>query len=65
MISFVFKKNKKTIPIKVKTGLRRPGDCAFSVANNQKLSQNFFWKPKYNNLKFILSTALEWEKKLK
>ena len=52
-------------PIKIKFGNRRPGDCHYSVADNKKLLKNFSWKPKYNNLEFILSTSLEWERGLK
>ena len=44
-------------------GPRRKGDAEYSVANNDKFIKKFNWKPKYNNLEYILKTALNWEKK--
>ena len=44
-------------------GPRRKGDAEYSVANNDKFVKRFNWKPKYNNLEYILKTALNWEKK--
>ena len=35
------------------------------VANTNKFNNFFLWKPKFNNLKYILKTAYEWEKKIK
>ena len=34
------------------------------VSNPSKFNQFFSWKPKFNNLKYILKTAYEWEKKI-
>ncbi len=48
------------LPIKI--GKRREGDAVYSVADNQKFVKKFNWKPKYNNLKIILESSLEWEK---
>ena len=48
----------------IEFGIRRKGDAVYSVANNQKFLKKFNWKPKYNNLKVILESALEWEKVL-
>lgn len=45
-------------------GKPRKKDIYFSVANTSKFNKYFKWKPKYNNLKFILKTALNWEKKI-
>jgi UDP-glucose 4-epimerase len=50
--------------IKFKIGPRRPVDCKHVVANPSKLMKTLSWKPKYNDLKYILKTAYEWEKKL-
>jgi UDP-glucose 4-epimerase len=50
--------------IKTEIGIRRPGDSKSVVANSNKFYQKFLWKPKYNNLQYILNTALEWEKKI-
>ena len=44
-------------------GPRRDGDAEYSVANKEKFVKKFNWKPKYNDLEYILKTALSWEKK--
>ena len=46
-------------------GPRRTGDCEYIVANSNKFKKTFSWSPKFMNLKDILKTAYEWEKKLK
>jgi len=46
-------------------GPRRKGYIGFLVSNPNKLKKCLTWKPKFNNLKLILKTALLWEKKLK
>ena len=51
--------------IKFKVGPRRQGDSQYIVANTTKFKRTFKWKPKFNNLKYILKTAYRWEKKLK
>jgi len=51
--------------IKFKVGPRRQGDSQYIVANTTKFKRTFRWKPKFNNLKYILKTAYRWEKKLK
>ena len=50
--------------IKFKVGPRRQGDSKLVVANPNKFIKTMSWKPKYNNLKYILKTAYEWEKKI-
>lgn len=50
--------------INYKIGPRRPGDSKLIVANPNKFMQTLSWKPKYNDLKYILKTAYEWEKKI-
>ena len=50
--------------IKFKVGPRRQGDSQYIVANTSKFKKTFRWKPKFNDLKIILKTAYEWEKKL-
>ena len=45
-------------------GPPRPGDAEISVANADKFKKEFDWRPKYNNLKIILKSSLEWDKKL-
>ena len=58
----VFKKIKKNIVVKYQK--RRLGDVAQIYANTSKIKKTFKWKPKFNNLKIILNSAIKWEKKL-
>ncbi len=51
---------KKKIPIKL--GKPRKNDIERSIANTKKFNKYFVWKPKYNNLKTILKSSLEWDK---
>ena len=48
--------------LKIEIGPRREKDIAVSIANSDKFKKKFNWKPKFNNLNYILKTALEWEK---
>ena len=48
--------------LKVEIGPRREKDISVSIANSDKFKKKFNWKPKFNNLNYILKTALEWEK---
>ena len=50
--------------IKYEIGERRPGDSKLVVANPEKFKKTMKWKPKFNDLKYILKTAHSWEKKL-
>ena len=50
--------------IETTIGPRRPGDSEMIVSNVDKFMKYFSWKPKYNNLNYILKTAINWEKKL-
>jgi UDP-glucose 4-epimerase len=43
---------------------RRAGDPPELVANSNKLQKLTGWKPKHDDLKFIIKTAWDWEKKL-
>ena len=54
-----------TKKLKVDIGPRRKNDIPISIANTDKFKKKFNWKPKFNNLNYILTTALDWEKKLK
>ena len=51
--------------IKKELGSRREDDIPYSVADNKKFKDKFNWIPKYNNLNYILNSALEWERKIK
>jgi UDP-glucose 4-epimerase len=44
---------------------RRAGDPSQLVADSTKLHRNTGWKPRYDDLEFIISTAWKWELKLK
>ena len=48
--------------IKFKIGPKRLGDSKILIANPDKFNQTMNWKPKFDNLKYILKTAYEWEK---
>ena len=52
-------KNLKIIKIK-----KRKGDMVKITANNRKLKKAINWKPKYNNLSFIVKSCIKWESKL-
>ena len=45
-------------------GPRRPGDSEMIVSNVDKFMKYFSWKPKYNDLNYILKTAINWENKI-
>ncbi len=49
--------------IPAETVERRPGDPAVLVADSSKLKQKLAWKPRYDDLSFIIRTAWEWERK--
>ena len=57
---FIIKKKIPTI-----YGERRNKDIKLSIADTKKFNKHIRWKPKFNNLKYILKTSLQWEKKLK
>ena len=46
-------------------GPKRDGDSKMIVANSDKFSQFFTWKPRFNDIKYIIKTALDWEQKIK
>ena len=50
--------------IKVEIGPRREGDSECIVSNPEKFIEIMSWKPKFNDLKYILKTAISWEEKL-
>ncbi len=51
----------RTIPLK-ESG-RREGDAPVLVAESAKLKRCLNWKPRYDDLPYIIKTAWEWEKK--
>ena len=58
----IFKKIKNSVEIQYHE--RRPGDIAQVYANTKKIKKLLRWKPKYNNIKLIIKSAINWEKKL-
>ncbi len=48
----------------VKIGPRRPGDPPELVADPSRIMELMGWKPRYQDLGFIVETAFRWEKKL-
>jgi len=51
-------------PIAVEERPRRAGDPPSLVAAVDKIHRVLDWKPKYDDLEFIVKTSLEWERKL-
>jgi len=43
---------------------RRPGDISSSVADNRKIKEKLGWNPKFDDLKLIVTHAVQWEKSL-
>ena len=51
------------IDFKVVEAPRREGDPPMLVADSTKIKKELGWKPKYDDLEFIVKTAWDWEKK--
>lgn len=49
------------IDFKVEETGRREGDPSILIADNTKIKQGLNWKPKYDDLEYIIKTAWEWE----
>ncbi len=43
---------------------RRPGDTPMLIACSDRLKQRLGWQPQYDDLDFIVRTALSWEQHL-
>ncbi len=43
---------------------RREGDPPALIADSSKIQKKLGWKPRYNDLEYIIKTAWEWEKRL-
>jgi UDP-glucose 4-epimerase len=48
----------------IREAARRPGDVAEIVADSSRLQAQLGWKPNYNDLQQIVSTAFAWERRL-
>ena len=51
-------------PINVQEAPRRPGDPPSLIAGAERIRRLLGWTPRYDDLELIVSTALDWEKKL-
>jgi UDP-glucose 4-epimerase len=51
------------VDFRVELAGRRAGDPPVLVADSGKIKEKLGWKPKYDDLGFIIKTAWEWEKK--
>ncbi len=52
------------IDFPVRESQRREGDSPILVADSSKLKQRLDWKPRFDDLKYIIKTAWDWEKKV-
>jgi UDP-glucose 4-epimerase len=59
----IFKLLKKDVIVQYQK--RRVGDIAQIYADTKKIKKDLNWKPKFNDIKKILISAIKWEKKLK
>ena len=59
----IFKLIKKNVFVSYKK--RRPGDVGQVYANTQRLKKILSWKPKFDNIKEIILSSINWEKKIK
>jgi UDP-glucose 4-epimerase len=51
------------IDFPVEEAVRRPGDPPHLVADNTKVVNELGWKPRHDDIDFIIRTAWEWERK--
>ena len=51
-------------PLPVRESGRRPGDPPALVARADRIREVLGWQPRYDDLAFIVQTALDWERKL-
>ena len=61
ILNNIEKITKKKLKIIFKS--KRPGDPPILVANCNKINRELKWRPKYNDINKILSTAWKWHKK--
>ena len=62
VIKAVERANGAALPVVY--GPRRAGDPAAIVAGAERVRRVLGWKPRHDNLDFIVETALAWERKL-
>ena len=59
----IFKKIKNGVEVEYQK--KRPGDIAQVYANTKKFKKILMFRPKHNNIKLIIQSAIKWEKNLK
>lgn len=59
----IYRKIKKGVDVRYQK--RRSGDSAQVYANTEKFKKTLRWRPRYDNIKLIIQSAIQWEKKLK
>ncbi len=52
------------VSLKIEESPRRAGDPPALTADSSKIRKQLGWEPHHNDLDFIVSTALQWERKL-
>ena len=52
------------IDFKIEETGRRPGDPPTLIADSTRLQKKTNWRPRYDNLEYIIQTAWDWELKL-
>ena len=52
------------IRLNIQGAPRRPGDPATLIADATHMRNHFAWRPRYDDLGFIVRTAIDWERKL-
>jgi UDP-glucose 4-epimerase len=52
------------VDFEVETAPRRDGDPALLISDNSKISSKMSWSPKYDDLRLICKSALEWERRV-
>jgi len=62
-IATLFKRNINKLT-EIRFEEARKGEIVISYSNTDKMKKILKWKPKFNNLNYILKTALDWEKKI-
>ncbi|MDC0161812.1 UDP-glucose 4-epimerase GalE, partial [bacterium] len=50
--------------IKYDFSSRRPGDAEKLVSNVEKINKCINWKPEFNDIRKIIQSSIDWEKKI-
>ena len=53
------------IDFPIEEGPRRPGDPAILVADSRRIKQLLGWRPRHDDLDYIVATAWRWERRLR